>query len=197
VKIGLSDIELWEELKRGNRLSLNSLYSRHFNTLFQYGMRMTQDSDVVRDCLQNLFIKIWLNDRKTTINISVKNYLISALRFEIINYQNREKRFPKVGLDNYDSFNLKFSVEQEFIKMEEHNEKAAQLAEAMNHLTARQKEVIYLKYFEEMEYEEIAEIMDMTIKGTYKLNARALEALRIIMHTEKAIVLAILLSLKR
>jgi RNA polymerase sigma factor (sigma-70 family) len=71
-----------------------------------------------------------------------------------------------------------FSVESEFIKKENQSVQTQKLIEALNQLTARQKEVIYLRYFEEMEYEEIAGIMNITVKATYKLTARGLDALR-------------------
>ena len=75
-------------------------------------------------------------------------------------------------------FEMVFSVESEFIKKETHSSQAQQLLQALNQLTPRQKEVIFLRYFEELEYEEIAAIMDITVKATYKLTARGLEALR-------------------
>ncbi|MFW0716019.1 RNA polymerase sigma factor [Pedobacter sp. N23S346] len=193
----IDDIELWNLLKKGDKAALDMIYTRHFNSLFQYGMRMLQDEDAVHDCMQNLFVKLWVKRSSLAEVTNLRNYLISSLRNGITNYRLSEKKYDSVELNGEDHFDLKFTVESDFIKKEEHSEKSIKLSAAMNKLTARQKEIIYLKYFEEMEYAEIAEIMDLTIKGTYKLSARALEALRQILNVDSALLLAMLLSIRK
>ena len=192
----LTDIDLWTSLIKGNRIALNTIYSRYFTPLYQYGMRMLQDEDGVHDCIQNLFVHIWVNHKKLNQVSNLRSYLISALRNGIINYKTAENRFQKVDLESNEVFDLKFTVEAAFIQREEQSEKVRQLSDAMNQLTARQKEIIYLKYFEEMDYDEIAEIMNLSKKGTYKLSARALEALREVLNIDKAMLLALLLAVR-
>lgn len=193
----INDIDLWGHLKEGNRIALNTIYSRYFSPLFQYGMRMLQDEDAVRDCIQNLFVQLWVNHHKLSNVNNLRSYLISSLRNGMITYRSAEERFKKVDLESNEVFDLKFTVEQEFIQREEQTQQINQLSEAMNRLNARQKEIIYLRYFEEMDYAEISQIMDLSIKGTYKLSARALESLREILNIDKIILLAFLLSIKR
>ncbi|MFD2582505.1 RNA polymerase sigma factor [Pedobacter vanadiisoli] len=192
----LNDIDLWGNLVKGNRIALNSIYSSYFSSLYQYGMRMLQDEDAVRDCIQNLFVHLWVNHKKLPPVNNLRGYLISALRNNMINFKNVEGRFQKVDLETNEVFDLKFSVESAFIQKEEQTEQVRQLSQAMNKLTPRQKEIIYLRYFEELDYAEISTIMDLSIKGTYKLSARALEALREVLNIDKMMLLAILLSLK-
>ena len=197
MEIEINDIVLWNNLIKGNRIALNNIYSKYFSPLFQYGMRMLQDEDAVRDCIQNLFVHLWVNHKKLTPINNLRGYLISSLRNNIINFKNVEERFQKVDLETCEVFDLKFTVESAFIQKEEQTEQVKQLSQAMNKLTARQKEIIYLRYFEELDYAEISQIMDLSIKGTYKLSARALEALRGVLNIDKMMLLAILLSLKR
>jgi len=196
VAADLTDIELWVNLKKGDRIALNNMYSKYFNSLYQYGMRMLQDENAVYDCIQNLFVKIWTSHQKLNNVDNLRNYLITSLRNAIINYKATESRFQKVDLESNEVFDLKFNLESDYIKREEDGQKGKQLAEAMNQLTGRQKEIIYLRYFEEMEFAEIAEIMQLSIKGTYKLSARALEALREIMKIDKSMLIAILLAVR-
>ncbi|WP_443937385.1 RNA polymerase sigma factor [Pedobacter sp. MW01-1-1] len=190
------DIELWQRLQRGEREALDVLYTKYFQSLFTYGMRLLQEEEGVYDCIQNLFVKLWVDRKKLSSVDKVKNYLISSLRNGITNYRISENKFQKVEVEGDMHFDLKFTVESEFIKKEEQEEKAVNLTAAMNQLTARQKEILYLKYYEEMDYTEIAAVMDMTLKGTYKLNARALESLRLIMGVDKALLLAMLYTIK-
>lgn len=192
----ISDYDLWQRLLKGDRLALNEIYTQNFSPLYHYGMRMLQDEEGVRDCLHNLFVKLWENHKTLKPTDHIRYYLLSALRNNIINYRVKESKFQKVDLETHEVFDLKFSVESDYIRKEEQHEKVKQLSDAMNKLTARQKEIIYLKYFEEMDYDEIAELMNLSKKGAYKLSARALEALREILNVDKAMLMAILFMIK-
>ncbi|WP_316739011.1 sigma-70 family RNA polymerase sigma factor [Pedobacter aquatilis] len=192
-----NDTELWLKLLNGENAALDKIYKLHFQSLFQYGMRMLHDEDEVRDCLHNLFVKIWENRKNLNQTDHIRYYLISALRNIISNHRIKENRYERVEATDETVFDLKFSIESEYIKKEEINEKTIQLAKAMNQLTSRQKEIIYLKYFEELDYNQIADILDLTIKGAYKLSARAHDALREIMQVDKGLLLLLLLELKK
>lgn len=186
---------MWAELLKGSQTALKEIYLEHHQVLFQYGMRMLQDEDATRDCLHNLFVKIWTNHKTLRYTDNIKYYLMSALRNEIINYRAKENRYDH-NPANQEVFLLDFSVESAYIRKEEINEQTKKLAEAMNQLTARQKEIIYLKYFEELDYDQIADMMDITVKGAYKLSARALDALKEIMQVDKVVLIGMLLSAK-
>lgn len=192
-----NDTDLWASLLKGDNDALDKIYKAHFQSLFQYGMRMLHHEEEVRDCLHNLFVKIWENRKSLNQTDHIRYYLISSLRNIIINHRNKESKYEKIEASDETVFDLKFTVESEYIQKEEINEKTLQLAQAMNQLTARQKEIIYLKYFEELDYNQIAEILDLTTKGAYKLSARALDALREIMQVDKGLLLLLLLELKK
>lgn len=191
-----ADLNLWDELRQGNQSSLNTIYTEHQQALFRYGMRMLNDTEAVSDCLHDLFVKLWVRRDRLSSTNNIRFYLISALRNEIINYSRQEKRFEGDNVSDAAYFDLEFSAESVMIKKEADLSNARIVADAMNKLTARQKEIIYLKYFEELEYEQIAEIMDITVKGAYKLSARALESLRIVLNVEKVVLITLLLRAK-
>lgn len=93
-------------------------------------------------------------------------------------------------------FSFHVTPESIYIQREETAIQAHQLMHAINQLSARQKEIIYLKYFEDLDYPEIAEIMSITVKGAYKLSARAIDSLKIILNSPKSIIIASLIGLK-
>lgn len=188
--------DTWSELLNGSQEALKHVYMEYHKGLFQYGMRILYDQEATRDCLQNLFVKIWSNRKNLQQKVNVKFYLMSALRNEIINYKTRENRYDHNQID-LNAFTLDFSVESVYIRNEEINEQTEKLANAMNQLTSRQKEIIYLRYLEELDYNQIAEMMDITVKGAYKLSARALEALKEIMQVDKVVLIGMLLSAKQ
>lgn len=183
-------------LLRGESSAFELIYKNNFHSLFQYGMRILEDEDAVGDCVHNLFVKIWENRNNLSPALNPRFYLMSSLRNIIFNYNEQRSRFDKKAIDDTNYFDLKFTLESDLIRKEEVNEKSAQLATAMNQLTPRQKEIIYLKYFEELDYNDIAEMMDLSVKGAYKLSARALEALREILKIDKTLLLALLAEAK-
>lgn len=160
-------------------------------------MRMLHQEDEVKDCLHNLFVKLWENRKNLNPTTQIRYYLLAALRNTIVNHRTKESKYEKVEANDEHLFDLNFTLESAYIRREEMHEKAAQLAAAMNQLTPRQKEIIYLKYFEELDYSQIAAIMDLTTKGTYKLSARALDALREIMKVDKTLLVLLLLELNK
>lgn len=193
----LSDTALWSRLRNGEEDALDQIYKVHFQSLYQYGMRMLHQEDEVKDCLHNLFVKLWENRKSLNPTTQIRYYLLAALRNTIVNHRTKESKYEKVEANDDHVFDLNFTLESAYIRKEEMHEKAAQLAVAMNQLTPRQKEIIYLKYFEELDYSQIAEIMDMTTKGTYKLSARALDALREIMKVDKSLLVLLLLEFNK
>lgn len=188
--------DTWADLLTGNQAALKQIYMEYHKGLFQYGMRILLDEEGTRDCIHNLFVKIWTNRKNLKPTDNIKYYLMSALRNEIINYKTKESRYDHNEV-NLETFVLDFNVEAAYIRKEEINEQTKRLAEAMNQLTSRQKEIIYLRYFEELDYDQISEMMDITVKGAYKLSARALDALKEIMKIDKVILIGILLSAKQ
>lgn len=192
----IPDSELWAMLLRGESSAFELIYKNNFHSLFQYGMRILEDEDAVGDCVHNLFVKIWENRNNLSPALNPRFYLMSSLRNIIFNYNKQQSRFEKKEINDTNYFDLKFTLESDLIRKEEVNEKATQLAAAMNQLTPRQKEIIYLKYFEELDYSEIAELMDMNVNGAYKLSARALEALRELLKIDKTLLLALLAEAK-
>jgi len=196
LKANSGNNQFWPRLLQGDRQALNEIYRLHADALFRYGIRLLHDENAVQDCIHDLFLKIWSNHARLSDTDNVRYYLISSLRNTIINYRNQQGKIEHQELQERDGFAMDFTVESQYILKEEQTEKAQRLAEAMNQLTARQKEIIYLRYFEELSYDQIAEMMDLSKKGTYKLSARALEALREILQVEKAVLIALLVSLK-
>ncbi|MCX2475383.1 sigma-70 family RNA polymerase sigma factor [Pedobacter sp. MC2016-05] len=193
----LSDTDIWARMLKGDENALDEIYQVYFDSLYRYGMRILNNEDEVKDCLHNLFTKIWETRTKLGPTDNIRYYLFSALKNVINSHYTKEKKYQKVEINDQTVFDLQFNLESAYIKKEELTEKVLQLSQAMKQLTPRQKEIIYLRYFEEMSYDQISEIMGLTTKGTYKLSARALESLRQIMQIDKGLLLLLFMELKK
>jgi len=174
------DSLLWQAFKGGNEQAFQQIYSSTFHNLFEYGLRILPDSEMVKDSIHDLFVKIWNNRSNLAEVQKIKPYLLVSLRSLIYNKIEQSNRRPTSSFDGPDNshFEMAFTVEPEYLTREDKTEQLRLLTMALNQLTPRQKELIYLRYFEELGYEEIAQLLDITVKATYKLMARALTILR-------------------
>jgi RNA polymerase sigma factor (sigma-70 family) len=190
------DFALWQLFKRGDKESFQSIYFSHFNNLYEYGIRIVSDKESVKDSIHDLFLKLW-NNRSNLGDIkNIRPYLLVSLRAVLYNKQEKISRVKLVELDEQLPFEMAFSVESVFISKEIQTAQTQKLIDALNQLTPRQKEVIYLRYFEELDYEEIATIMEINVKATYKLMARGLETLRNLLNLSNTSLLILLAFLR-
>ena len=187
---------LWINFTQGNREAFTSIYSTYVEILYEYGMRILNNEDQVKDCIHDLFFKLWMNHANIGTTDNIRYYLIGALRNTIFTYKAKADRMKTEDFQNPDDFLLDFDVESDHIQKEDSSAQSKKIKDALNKLTGRQKEIIYLKYFEEMDYEQISELMNISVKGAYKLSARALDALKTILDIDKAMLVFMLLNYK-
>ncbi|HZW71748.1 MAG TPA: sigma-70 family RNA polymerase sigma factor [Hanamia sp.] len=172
------DIAIWQSFKSGDKDSYKTIYFKYYNNLYEYGVRITADKELVKDTIHDLFIKLWNNKANLGDVMAIMPYLLVSLRSALYNSMQKVSRKSLVEITENSPFEMVFSVESEYIKKETASVQNQKLIDALNLLTPRQKEVIYLRYFEELDYDEIAVIMEITVKAVYKLTARGLETLR-------------------
>jgi RNA polymerase sigma factor (sigma-70 family) len=190
------DFALWQLFKSGDKESFQSIYFSHFNNLYEYGIRIVNDKELVKDSIHDLFLKLWNNRANLGDIQSIRPYLLVSLRGILYNKQEKISRVKLVEIDEQLPFEMVFSVESIFIRKETQSAQTQKLIGALNQLTPRQKEVIYLRYFEELDYEEIATIMEINVKATYKLVARGLDTLRSLLNLSNTSLLILLAFLK-
>jgi len=191
-----NSIELWNAFQQGDRDAFQQIYFNVFDSLFEYGSRLVKDEELVKDAIHDLFVKIWNNRANLSMVKAVNSYLLVALRGAIYNMLNKNKRTQLFEEAALLPFEMEFSAESKYINKETNTIQSQKLIEALNQLTPRQKEVIYLRYYEEMSYEEIAVALNITIKATYKLSARGLVTLRQILNISVPSVVLLLLMMR-
>ena len=169
--------QLWQNYQRGDDAALASIYSTYFHHLYNYGFKFTHDSLLVEDCIQELFIKLMRNRRNLATPASVKNYLFKAFRSQLFDELEKLKKKPVDELQESTAFDLDLQHHTD-AENEELIDRHQKMQSAIAALTPRQREVIFLKYQEGFSYPEIAEILSLTPKATYKLVGRAIQTLR-------------------
>lgn len=168
---------LWKSFQLGDEKALSRLYSIYFNTLYNYGFKFSRDAAFVEDCIQELFIKLIRNKKNLSLPASVKTYLFKALRSVMFDKWEQSKKFQSQELNEATAFDLELQ-QYNLHDSDERDSQQRKLETALLQLTPRQREAIFLKYQEGFSYPEIADMLSLTQKATYKLIGRAVQALR-------------------
>ena len=171
-----SESKLWDKLREGDKDAFDEIFYKYIKVLFNYGKRYTINEGIVEDCIQDLFTDLWVKRRKLGGTNQIKPYLFIALKRRILRQISKEKKNLK--MDQINDFFLEYSIEEKTSQEAGNAEKINRLNATLRKLTPKQKEVIYLKFYEQLSYVEIAEHMKVEVKAIYKLMARAISSLR-------------------
>ncbi len=175
------DSQLWTSFQQGDRSSYAEIYQNYFSLLYEYGIRLCKDKETVKDCIQDLFIKMWLNRKTLQETTHIKPYLFSALRGTILNKTDQIHRMTEraVRAMRMPIFDLHYTnIEDSLIQDDEEATQKRQIRAALNKLTHHQKECIFLRFYIGLEYTEIAETMHISVKASYKIMGRAITIMR-------------------
>ena len=174
----MDDIALWGLLIKGDQKALEILYQRYYSLLLNYGLRCSTDKELVKDCIQDLFINLHQNTHINVTNITVRSYLLKALRNNLTYKLATNKEADSLD-DSVFHIPLNEDLfEQLFPKNDHDLQLARRLLVAISQLSPNQKTVLYLRYVQELSYKEIADVMDMNIQSSMNLSSRALTKLR-------------------
>ncbi|RBL88128.1 RNA polymerase sigma factor [Chitinophaga flava] len=167
----------WLALQTGDKEALAYFFNTFMGSLYNYGLKFTQDEDVIEDTIQDLFIRLWDTRKRLSLPASVRNYLFKAFRNLLFRKLSRAEKTSRYA-SQYIFLDIEYSAETNHINAELQIARDKRLETALQKLPVRQKEAIYLRFYENASYEEIAQIMGTTVKACYKNVFRALSCLR-------------------
>jgi RNA polymerase sigma factor (sigma-70 family) len=170
-----SDQNLWIAFQAGDEQAYAALYTNYFSPLYRYGKKFTQDIELIEDCIQDLYVNLWKSRENLTVPESVKNYLFKSLRFIIFKKLRFQEDFvhEEQVLEDYTA-EVNPSLESVLIEATEQAEQKVKVENALKQLPKRQREAIFLKFYNEMTYQEIADVMDISVQAVYNLISKAL-----------------------
>ena len=187
-----NDRELWDSFKAGDDRAFSRIYETYADLLFSYGMRFTSNREIVRDTLQELFIKLYKNRKNLSTTDHIKFYLFCAFRHQLQN--ELAKVIPSVDITECETtFTLDQSALDQLIYDEKELNRQKKLNQLLNDLPVRQKMVIQYRFTEGLKYEEIAQLMDMNYQSVHNLLQRALNKIREEWQDDKSLLLTFFL----
>ena len=166
-------------MKEGNKNAFLEIYHENYASLFSYGFGLTQDKELTKDCIQEVFMEIWKT--RVTINPDVQNvrsYLCTWLRRKINRAQSQTSN-SKRDEEFREEINIgEQSYEELLIAFQDTEEKKERISRALNNLTKKQLEIIRLKFFDNLSYIEIAAKTSLSVRTIYNTIYNAIQQLR-------------------
>ncbi|MCF0070199.1 sigma-70 family RNA polymerase sigma factor [Dyadobacter sp. CY261] len=168
-----------EAFQSGDRQAFAEIMQTYYPLLLSYGMQFQRDREFVKDCLHDLFIDLWNKREKLEGVQKLKPYLLSSLRHRLFRETKRLRWFREAEelTDDYD-LEVQFAIESYLVNHEVQHEELKRLQANLEKLSKRQREAIYLRFFQEMEYEDIARVMSIHYHSAVNLVYEALRMLR-------------------
>lgn len=174
-----AEIELWNAYRSGSRQALNTIFEKYVRGLYSYSMNMTRNQQLISDCIQDLFVELWVKREMVTARVnSIKYYLIRSVRRRILRRLSADRRFEGQFIPENYSEEVEFHIEFYLIQEQSTMELSRQLKDSIATLSKRQQEAIYLKFYENMTYEEIASLMNTNVKAVYNLVGKSIVSLK-------------------
>ncbi|NJO69081.1 MAG: sigma-70 family RNA polymerase sigma factor [Bacteroidetes bacterium] len=167
--------------KQEEKDAFELIFYKHHDELYRYGLKLCKNEELVKDSIQDLFLRLWkVRDNLNKIEI-LRPYLFRSFRNQILDNIKIQTKNLTINEELADIIDLKYS-EVDFLKNEKiTDEDKARVISALNQLKPKQKEIVYLRYFEELSFESIAIIMEMNVQSVRNTMHKAIQSLRELM----------------
>ncbi|WP_104382809.1 RNA polymerase sigma factor [Sphingobacterium sp. HMA12] len=171
------EIQLWEALQSGEQSALQQLYMSYYKSLLQYGMRYTEDRDTLKDSINNTFLYFWEKRESIGTANHVGNYIFKSYQRQLVKDLDRTTKFEALHESNT-NIDIADVEEFQFIISQEENTRVTILKNAILQLPKRQRELVLLRYYEGLSYEEITVKTNLSKRAVYNQIHSAINALK-------------------
>jgi len=173
------DSERWNAFRSGDDVAFGQIARHYYRSLYSYGIKFSKDAEFVKDCIQDLYLELWA--KRSTLGETgfVKFYLLKSLRRKIYR-ESLKKQWMTDGDElDFEAESLgEISIEQKIIDSETNEQLLKSLNQQITLLTKRQQEVIYLRFYEGLDNESIAQVMTISRQAVANLLYRTIQELK-------------------
>jgi RNA polymerase sigma factor (sigma-70 family) len=170
--------KLWLDYRGGDIYALGKIMDSLYTDLFNWGMRLYPEKDFIKDMIQDMFLGLWKIKDTVSVVDNVQAYLLVMLKRKIFQEVTaRDSKSPLPISDDYE-FLVEFSSDLRLIEEEHEIYQMRKIERLLNDLPSRQKELIYLRFYQNLNFEEIAETMQLGRQSVYNLFQKSLKSLR-------------------
>jgi len=187
--VNYSDIELIESYFNGDENAFAEIVNRYFKSIYNFSFRLVGNTKDAEDITQDVFVKVWKNIKKFDTSKNLKTWIFTIARNTCVDYLRKKKDIPISFFDTEEGGNyMEDTLQDEGILADKafdvfKDKKAVE--KALNKISIIQREVITLKYVNEMSLTEVSEILNLSRETVKSHHRRALLKLRDILSAPK------------
>lgn len=169
---------IWfEEFKNGSDSAYSRLYDAHIQLLYNYGYKLTTDMELLKDCIQDVFVKIYNKRKELDAVKNFKSYILISLKNKLLDEYRKRLHVSDAAVEDLDTPSSD-NVETDYVAAETVRTNLVMVNRLMNYLSPRQRKAIELYYIEERKYEDICDILEMNYQSVRNLIHRGMTKLR-------------------
>ena len=169
-------MEIWTAFKQGDRQAFDDLFRRFYPILTRYGSRICADPVALEDLIHDLFIETW-QSRSNPAVLSVTAYLLKALKYKLYKHLRKPAAGHATAALNDDTGFVP-GHDHHLAEQETHTQMNRRITDAVNRLPDRQKEIVFLKVYQGLSYDEISEVMNINYQVARNLFSQSIRSLR-------------------
>ena len=175
----MADVQsLIDAFQRGESKAFSKIYMHYFPKLKQYGAIFAQDFTIVENCIQDFFVYMLKNQGQLQHVMNFDGYVYKSIRHRILTEVEKQNRRAIILKLAKNSDQLEASIEQLTTEQEGHDYRVQWMRQQIAHLPTRQREIIYLRFYEGFTYEKIAKITMLSNQVARNYVSRSLKKIR-------------------
>lgn len=171
-----TDTQLWSDFLSGSEKAYKIIYDTHIQAMFKFGMHFTKNEELIHDCIHDVFIDLYKYRTNLHPTDNIKKYLFISLKRKLFKLLDKEGRYVHMDAES-PMFFYSLSVSTE-IDDDLTSRQFELLEKAMQELSNRQREAIYLRYVTGLSYDELSEVLHMNYQSARNLIFRGIEKLK-------------------
>jgi len=179
--VGHLDFALMERIGAGDHAAFRTLVERHQNAVIGTVAKMLGNPSEAEDIAQQVFLRIWRNAKRYRPDAKFTTYLFTITRNLVFNETRRRSRKKEVSSDEREEHSNQL-VEASPDRQPDAELLQAELQKAVDDAIAAlpeaQRMAVVLRRYEQLSYEEIADVLSLSVSAVKSLLFRARTTLR-------------------
>ena len=168
-----TDRDFWNKVRVGNIPAFSEIFNKYYLPLYQFAGRFVNDAQKAEDIVQEVFVRLWTNRKDLRITSSLKSYLYVSVKNNAINCLRREKRLQFTEDFAVSHIHFLTTPEEQVIE----DELVTAVQKAIARLPRRCRLVYLMKRYDGLNYQEIADILNISVNTVKTQMKRALKNL--------------------
>lgn len=174
----ISDKKIWSDSQKSQVSLLSDIYHQHIQLLYRYGKKFSQDEELIKDTIHDLFFDLMKAQNNLEKADNIKFYLMASFRRKLKRNLSKQNTSFDAYVEHDLEANIVYPVEQDLIGQEELSHKEKMVRKALQMISPKQREILFYRFTCDFEYDQICEIMSLKYDSARKQVFRALKTLK-------------------